>query len=262
MPHLLRHSVPVLLLFALAGCSDSSSPETGAEPLPEVSFIRPREGQDFSNPVTVEISASAADSVLLQVGDTLLETRTTEPFQWVVPLEIMPAGEFLLTARGMGPSGETVREIWIGRHFGRAPLVGDHIPDFRLPDADGTVHLYSDLRAGRPALLNFWASWCPPCRAEMPALQTIHDDFSGQGLHLMGIGTMEEAQHSIDFVADSELTFPNLYDPDQELYLYYRTTSIPRTFLIDASGVIQHSFIGGIELEEIQPLVEELLGLE
>lgn len=259
MPPIHRRLLLTLLLLTVTGCSDSSSPEP--EPTPEVSFIRPRAGQDFSNPLTVEIAASAVDSVTLQVGDTLLEAQFEEPFQWTVPLEMMPAGEYPLKVRGIGPGGDAEQEIWVGRHYGQAPLVGDLIPDFHLPDADGTVHLYSDLRAGRPALLNFWASWCPPCRTEMPALQTLFDDYTTDGLHLLGIGTMEEAQDSIGFVETSGLTFPNLYDPDQELYLYYRTNSIPRTFLIGADGVIRHAFIGGIELEEIRPLVEELLGL-
>lgn len=126
-------------------------------------------------------------------------------------------------------------------------------PDFDLVDANGKSRRLSELR-GRPVIVNVWASWCPPCRAEMPALQRLYQDFQPRGLEILAVNstsqdTPEAAQA---FVAQQGLTFPVLFDQQGEVKRLYHVDALPSTYFIDAQGIIQDVVIGG-------PMSEALL---
>jgi thiol-disulfide isomerase/thioredoxin len=134
-----------------------------------------------------------------------------------------------------------------------APQAGFLAPDFNLPAYGGGVLSQRDL-IGRPVVINFWASWCPPCRSEMPAMQRVHEEYQDQGLVILGINAANQDQmaDAIDFAEQNGLTFPIIFDTGGRATLDYQVRSLPTTFFIDRKGLIQEIIVGG-------PISEALL---
>lgn len=123
------------------------------------------------------------------------------------------------------------------------PQVGKTPPDFKLSTLDGRTVSLRDFR-GSPVMLNFWASWCPPCRYEMPFFQQIWEEWHGKGLVILAMNIGETAATAQKFMDDSGFTFPVLLDSDQDVALNYNIRSIPTTFFLDEAGVIRDMKIG------------------
>lgn len=126
------------------------------------------------------------------------------------------------------------------------PQEGFFAPGFQLKTIDGKNLSLSDLR-GTPVILNFWASWCPPCRAEMPAFQQVFEDYSGNDLIIVAINsTFQDSLNDVfGFVNVNSLTFPILLDTTGEVSNSYNLHSLPTTFFINSQGLIQKIIIGG-----------------
>jgi len=123
------------------------------------------------------------------------------------------------------------------------PEIGKAAPDFTLKGLDGQEVSLSDFR-GEPVLLNFWASWCGPCRLEMPFLQEIYEKWSGKGLVLLAVNIQEDQGTVEDFIAGAGYIFPVLLAPGNQVPLSYNVRGIPATFFIDADGVIRDIKVG------------------
>lgn len=126
---------------------------------------------------------------------------------------------------------------------GGGPQVGKAAPEFKLATLDGKTVSLRDFR-GSPVMLNFWASWCPPCRYEMPFFQQIWEEWHGKGLVILAVNIGESAATAKKFMGDSGFTFPVLLDTSQDVALNYNIRSIPTTFFLDESGVIRDMKIG------------------
>ena len=122
----------------------------------------------------------------------------------------------------------------------QGPQVGKLAPDFQLINLDGQSVSLGDFR-GKPVLINFWASWCPPCRFEMPFIQEIYEDkeWSDKGLVILAINMGESPSTAKNFMQRYSLSFPVLLDISQDVSLQYNVPPIPKTFLIDKDGIIQ-----------------------
>jgi len=138
--------------------------------------------------------------------------------------------------------------------------VGQVAPDFTLQNLEGQSVSLSDFR-GKPILLNFWATWCGPCRFEMPFLQEIYDERSERGFVLLTVNIAESPAKVTGFMTELDLSLPVLLDARSEISKVYGITAIPTSFLIDKDGVIQKRIIGAFsstteiesELSEIVP---------
>jgi peroxiredoxin len=106
--------------------------------------------------------------------------------------------------------------------------------DFTLTDLDGTLWSLKDLR-GKVVLVNFWATWCPPCRKEMPDLQTLYTRFKGQGLVILAISD-EDVGKVKPFVAEHNVTYPILLDPGRKVNELFQVEGIPKSFVYDRNG--------------------------
>lgn len=142
-----------------------------------------------------------------------------------------------------------------------SPREGFLAPDFTLDLIDGGQVTLSEER-GKVVIVNLWASWCPPCRAEMPALEEVYLANRDRGLEILAVNTTFQDQESaaIDFIEDFGPNFPILMDRSGEVSRQYLLRAMPSTFFIDQEGIIRKVIIGGPMSEAtLQTAVEELL---
>ncbi|MCB9135272.1 MAG: redoxin domain-containing protein [Anaerolineales bacterium] len=144
-----------------------------------------------------------------------------------------------------------------------APRAGFLAPDFTLTTADGNTITLSELR-GHPVIVNLWASWCGPCRAEMPALQRVHETYKDTGLLLLAVNATPQDSEAaaLTFATELGLTFPILFDAAGEVSRLYELRALPSTYFIGPDGTIQEVVIGGPMAEALlRTRVEQLLAL-
>jgi len=127
--------------------------------------------------------------------------------------------------------------------------IGNLAPDFQLQDLNGDTVSLSDLR-GSPVMLNFWATWCPPCRAEMPYMQQIYVEWQDKGLVILTINLRENSSKVRQFMQSNNLYFPVLLDANGNVAQKYNVTGIPTTFFISKDGIIQERKLGAFQSKE------------
>jgi len=117
------------------------------------------------------------------------------------------------------------------------------VPDLTLPAFDGPPLSLSGLR-GHPVIVNFWASWCIPCRDEAPLLEGIWQEFQSRGLIVLGVGTQDLEAPARAFLGEFRITYPNVRDPDGSVARLFGTTGVPETFFVGKDGRIRGKFPG------------------
>ncbi|MBI2303507.1 MAG: TlpA family protein disulfide reductase [Chloroflexi bacterium] len=124
-----------------------------------------------------------------------------------------------------------------------APQLGRPIPDFTLSTLDGGSLTLSQLR-GKTVLINFWASWCPPCRAEMPDLQKVYEEYRDKDFVIVAVNIQEDRDTAANFIKRMGLTFPVALDTTGQVTAGYRITYIPTTFFVDKEGIVRQVAVG------------------
>jgi cytochrome c biogenesis protein CcmG/thiol:disulfide interchange protein DsbE len=133
------------------------------------------------------------------------------------------------------------------------------LSDFTLPAIQGGKWRLSD-HAGKVILLNFWATWCNPCRAETPELVRLYDRYRSHGFEIAGISLDEDPDEVVpQFLRQYDVRYPVLLPP-QDFALARYVESLPTTLIIDRSGRVAGSWIGRVHEEELVPAIERLLG--
>lgn len=140
---------------------------------------------------------------------------------------------------------------WIGasrvrdpRQVGTAPRAGFEAPDFALRTLEDQEIRLAALR-GRPVLINFWATWCEPCRAEMPAIRAISRRYEADGLVVLLVNNRESSERISAYLQEVPVDGPVLLDADGAVHARYRVQAMPTTYFIDAGGRISDVTIGG-----------------
>jgi thiol-disulfide isomerase/thioredoxin len=116
--------------------------------------------------------------------------------------------------------------------------------DFTLNTTDRKIVTLSSLK-GKVVFLNFWATWCPPCRSEMPSMEVLHQRFQNDGLVFLSVDIMESNDEVAEFLAKNKLTFTTTLDNDGKVSNDYNIQAIPATYIIDRDGKIIISTVGG-----------------
>ncbi len=144
---------------------------------------------------------------------------------------------------------------------GTAPDIGYSAPNFELTNLAGTDVEFASYQ-GKVILLNFWATWCGPCRIELPAVQALADDYRGRGFQVVTVaGDSAGVKKVKPFMEEMALTLPTLIDADGNVADMYRVRGLPMTFLIDKNGVIVNILLGYFDWNDKQyrDLVDTLL---
>lgn len=142
-----------------------------------------------------------------------------------------------------------------------APQVGFLAPNFTLNGIDGKPYTLSKFR-GKAVLINLWATWCPPCRAEMPAIEIIYQEFRDQGFIVLAVNATSQDEPSAiaPFLDQYGITFPVLLDETGNISTIYKLQSLPSSYFIDRQGVVQEVIIGGPMSEALlRTRVEQIL---
>jgi len=151
-----------------------------------------------------------------------------------------------------------------------AQRVGAPLPDFELRDQHGALVRTDDLR-GSPLILNVWASWCPPCRAELPLLGGAVADLADAGVVLLLLNAGEAAAVARDFLAAEGLPLRTLVDPDRrepgidttlDVLRRLRAGGLPTTFFVDVDGVLRGTFVGELDASMLRTMLANTLGVD
>ena len=150
--------------------------------------------------------------------------------------------------------------VSVGRPSGPVdtPIVGRPAPGFDLQTLDGRRVSLADLR-GSPIVLNFWASWCIPCREEAPLLTAADATYRSDGLRILGVVYQDSSENASDFMARYGQTYPGLLDPDGRTAIDYGVFGIPETFFIDRAGVVRSRQVGPLTEAELKRKIEAIL---
>ncbi len=133
---------------------------------------------------------------------------------------------------------------------------GSPAPDFQLSRAEGGSIRLQDYR-GKVVLLNFWATWCLPCRSEMPLIQTAYEQLAGQGFIALGVNFDEPAEVVTAFADELQLDFPLLLDPGGEVQRLYRVVGYPTSVILDREGRITAYHIGILAKSQLDLYLEQ-----
>lgn len=134
---------------------------------------------------------------------------------------------------------------------------GDQAPNFVLTDLNGKKHQLSDYK-GQGVLLNFWGTWCPPCKKEMPALNGAYKAFEDKGVQVISINIAQSDFEVRDFVSSYGLDFPMTIDKTKSVMRAYNVDQLPATFLIDSNGKIKRILTYGITEKEFKQYMESI----
>jgi thiol-disulfide isomerase/thioredoxin len=137
-------------------------------------------------------------------------------------------------------------------------LVGKAAPEFTLKDVDGREVTLASLR-GKPVLLDFWATWCEPCREATPHIQALHDRYKDKSLMVLGIDTNEPAETARKYFVDQKYTFANLLGSGSDVIKNYGANGIPLVVLIDKDGVVRYVHRGWGTGMDLTPEVKKLI---
>lgn len=149
------------------------------------------------------------------------------------------------------PDATATPEVQLGALDSQAPIVGQPAPDFVLRDGDGELVRLSDLR-GKVVFVNFWATWCRPCRQELPDIQAIYDEKRAEGLEVLAVNYQDDAASAQRFWDDLGLTLPYVLDTTGSVYEQYRLAGLPDSFFVDREGNIAAIYYGFLDEERMR----------
>jgi peroxiredoxin len=153
-----------------------------------------------------------------------------------------------------------LREVSPKSDFSTVPVkVSFPAPELTLTDTQGVSHSLVGYRS-QVVLVNLWATWCPPCKEEMPALQSFYDRHQDQGFVVIAINDGDPTKDVLQFVTDYQLTFPVWLDPTYiATEQAFNTRNLPTSFVIDRSGTIRLQWVGGISRQMLDQYVSPLI---
>jgi thiol-disulfide isomerase/thioredoxin len=162
----------------------------------------------------------------------------------------------ILVIQGCTPSSQSITSD--GQEATAGVNEGESAPDFTLVDLEGNQVSLSDFR-GKTVFINFWATWCPPCRAEMPEIEAVYQEYKDKGVVVIGVDILEPEDVVRQFVEQGGYSWTFVLDISGEVAANYRITAIPTSFFIDREGIIQAVNIGAMTKRAIENKLTETM---
>jgi DsbE subfamily thiol:disulfide oxidoreductase len=159
--------------------------------------------------------------------------------------------------RSHGTGGES--GITIANYRAVAQADDRPAPDFEMAALDGGVQIRMSDLAGEVVVLNFWATWCGPCRRETPGLQSTWEAYRYRGVRFLGVDHRDDQAAARAYERQFGVTYPSVYDPAGELAFDYELVGLPTTFIIDSSGRIAYRFMGYTDAAILRKALEDVL---
>jgi cytochrome c biogenesis protein CcmG, thiol:disulfide interchange protein DsbE len=135
---------------------------------------------------------------------------------------------------------------------------GGMAPDFKVPRYAGGEMSLAGLR-GSVVVVNFWASWCGPCREEAPTLEQLWQEYQGRGVQFIGVDIQDTPEGAKGFIDAFHITYPNGPDPNNTIGRAYRITGVPETYLVGKDGRLAKQFIGPVDKAAFEAAVDDLI---
>lgn len=179
-------------------------------------------------------------------------------------LKLSPLLSIAATVLIVGVAGLFFIGLSLSAQVGRRPSVGTLAPDLTLKlypntDVDKRASFTLSDSRGKIVVLNFWASWCVPCRDEASALENIRRAYSPEQMALIGIGYLDTEADALRFISEFGLSYPNGPDIEQRIARLYRITGVPETFVIDHTGIVRNVFLAPINEAQLRDAINPLL---
>jgi cytochrome c biogenesis protein CcmG/thiol:disulfide interchange protein DsbE len=131
-------------------------------------------------------------------------------------------------------------------------------PEFTIPLFDGGEFVLREY-LGQPVIINFWASWCPPCREEAPGLERTWRAYKDRGVMFVGVDIQDPLEDALAYIREFDITYPNGPDAKGKVTIDYGVVGIPVTYFVDREGIIARRFVGALPERQLVAWVEELL---
>ena len=146
----------------------------------------------------------------------------------------------------------------VNTEFGAVDIDTEPARDFTLELTDGGVISRADLQ-GKVVLIDFWASWCAPCRQEAPALEQVYREYAGPDVEFVGVNIWDNPESAAAFLAEFGVGYPTGADADGGIALDYGVRGIPEKFFIDANGLVRRKYVGPMPEDALRAALAELL---
>lgn len=153
----------------------------------------------------------------------------------------------VLTAGCEGSSSKSQKGPAAKPSAAALPAIGQTAPDFTLTGLDGRPVTLSALR-GKVVVVSFWATWCPPCRQEMPSMELLHQELADEGLVILAVNVEKQGRQTVaKFFQTLDVTFPVVIDEEESVQNLYGVSKFPESFVVGKDGVITEKIIGAID---------------
>ena len=178
---------------------------------------------------------------------------------WVLVATAIPVVAFLaLLGWAAAKSGGNTASLGVNQEFGEVEVSVSQAAPFNLELMDGQQLALDGLR-GKVVLVDFWASWCGPCRSEAPTLDLVYREYAGYPVEFVGVNIWDRPSDAEEFARSFDIPYPTGVDEEGAIAIDYGVRGIPEKFFIDGQGVVRQKFVGPIQAEALRTAINRLL---